>query len=143
MMVALRTHLRMLRGARTPRRFAVPVHVAMMALSLAASNGALVPRRVQEAMWAYDAWRVHLLADGRIRTLDILPDGFVLASGVLLVPWLILLHGRLADADRSRWWFLMLLVPAVGPWGMLLVLMSPGTPGPNRFGPDPRAAAFG
>jgi uncharacterized membrane protein YhaH (DUF805 family) len=47
---------------------------------------------------------------------------------------------RLHDYDFSGWWLLINLVPAVG---SLITLIAngfvPGTPGANRFGPDPLA----
>ncbi|MGX7925174.1 DUF805 domain-containing protein [Tsuneonella sp. HG094] len=52
---------------------------------------------------------------------------------------------RLHDRDMSGWWYLGIMVASFIPLvGMLasiayLVLMAlPGTPGPNRFGPDPK-----
>ena len=38
---------------------------------------------------------------------------------------------RMHDTDRSGWW---ILVPIAG----LIFTFLPGTPGPNRFGPDPK-----
>jgi uncharacterized membrane protein YhaH (DUF805 family) len=47
---------------------------------------------------------------------------------------------RWHDYNRSGWWALVNLVPPVG-WLVSLALNGfiPGTPGPNRFGPDPLA----
>jgi uncharacterized membrane protein YhaH (DUF805 family) len=46
---------------------------------------------------------------------------------------------RLHDLDRTGWWVLMSLVPLIG-WILLLVwFCTQGTPGVNRFGPDPLA----
>lgn len=54
-----------------------------------------------------------------------------------LVPSLAVGVRRLHDTDRSGWWLLIGLIPFVG-WIVLLVfLVSSGTRGPNRFGPDP------
>jgi uncharacterized membrane protein YhaH (DUF805 family) len=60
----------------------------------------------------------------------------VFALAVFL-PSLAVAIRRLHDLDRSGWWFLIVLIPIVG--GILLIVWfcSPGTPGPNRFGPDP------
>jgi uncharacterized membrane protein YhaH (DUF805 family) len=42
---------------------------------------------------------------------------------------------RLHDIDRSGWWLLIAFIPVIG-WILLLVWhCTPGTPGPNRFGP--------
>jgi uncharacterized membrane protein YhaH (DUF805 family) len=49
---------------------------------------------------------------------------------------------RFHDLDRSGWWYFLGLVPIVGGIIILIWLCSPGTAGPNRYGPDPRAAAI-
>jgi uncharacterized membrane protein YhaH (DUF805 family) len=74
-------------------------------------------------------------------------------SGVLLsVWWLVTLLPtiavtvrRLHDRDLSGWWYLAAVVAGVVPLlnvltglAMLVVMLLPGTPGPNRFGPDPK-----
>jgi uncharacterized membrane protein YhaH (DUF805 family) len=45
---------------------------------------------------------------------------------------------RLHDTDRSGWWLLLCLVPLVG-LVVIVFLALEGTPGSNRFGPDPKA----
>jgi len=48
---------------------------------------------------------------------------------------------RQHDFDFSAWWVLIHFVPVVG--SLLLIVVDgilPGTPGANRFGPDPREA---
>jgi uncharacterized membrane protein YhaH (DUF805 family) len=49
---------------------------------------------------------------------------------------------RFHDLDRSGWWYFLGLVPLVGGIIILIWFCSPGTVGPNRYGPDPRAAAI-
>lgn len=67
-----------------------------------------------------------------------------LAGLALLLPnWAVGVR-RLHDIDRSGWWVLLSLVPVLG-WIVLFVwACTRGTPGANRFGPDPlpRAAAI-
>ncbi len=47
---------------------------------------------------------------------------------------------RLHDRDRSGWFYLVALVPVIGTLWMLIELgFLRGTPGMNRFGPDPLA----
>jgi uncharacterized membrane protein YhaH (DUF805 family) len=47
---------------------------------------------------------------------------------------------RLHDIDRSGWWLLLDFIPLIG-WIILIVwFCSRGTPGANRFGPDPLGA---
>jgi len=54
----------------------------------------------------------------------------------LIVPLISVTVRRLHDTDRSGWWYLLMLVPFVGLVVLVLVLMLlPGTPGGNRFGP--------
>ena len=55
---------------------------------------------------------------------------------VLLPSWAVLFR-RLHDTDRSAWW----LIPIVG-WIVILIFnCQSGTPGENRFGPDPKIGA--
>ncbi|SRR6056297_14816 len=44
---------------------------------------------------------------------------------------------RLHDRDMSAWWLLLMLIPLIGQLVLLVIYLFPGTPGPNRFGPDP------
>jgi len=52
---------------------------------------------------------------------------------------------RLHDRDMSGWWYLGMIVASLIPFvgfiasiAFLVILLLPGTPGPNRFGPDPK-----
>ncbi len=49
---------------------------------------------------------------------------------------------RLHDMERSAWWLLLLVPPIFIIGGPVLLIMSifPGTPGYNRYGPDPLAS---
>ncbi len=59
-------------------------------------------------------------------------------SLAVLVPGLSVTVRRLHDTNRSGWWLLIALIPLLG-WALLLVFMIlDGTPGENRFGPDPK-----
>lgn len=64
----------------------------------------------------------------------------VLALG-LLVPSLAVTIRRLHDTERSGWWFLIAFVPIVGGIVLLVFMCLDGTSGPNKYGPDPKAAA--
>jgi uncharacterized membrane protein YhaH (DUF805 family) len=47
---------------------------------------------------------------------------------------------RWHDRDKSGWWVLINFVPCIGGlWTLIECGFLPGTPGDNRFGPDPRA----
>ena len=44
---------------------------------------------------------------------------------------------RLHDTDHSGWWYWIVFVPLVGAILLLIWFCTRGTPGTNRFGPDP------
>jgi uncharacterized membrane protein YhaH (DUF805 family) len=53
----------------------------------------------------------------------------------VLIPSIALAIRRMHDQDRSGWW---ILVPIAN---IIMIWFIAGTPGPNRFGPDPKGAA--
>ncbi|WP_343613102.1 DUF805 domain-containing protein [Novosphingobium sp.] len=57
---------------------------------------------------------------------------------VSIIPSLAVGIRRLHDTDRSGWWLLIGLIPLVGTLILLYFVVSDGTPGPNRFGEDPK-----
>ena len=65
--------------------------------------------------------------------------GLVLLIGaiVLALVGLALSVRRLHDTDRSGWWYLISLVP-FGSIVLIIFFISPGTPGPNQYGPVPQ-----
>ncbi len=72
-------------------------------------------------------------------------SGVGLLSGIYvlatLVPTLALSVRRLHDIDRSGWWVLIYLIPLIGPIVLLVFALLGGTPGSNRYGPNPKEAA--
>jgi len=46
---------------------------------------------------------------------------------------------RLHDTDRSGWWILIGFVPFIGNLVLLVFSVLDSQPGPNRFGPSPKA----
>lgn len=67
---------------------------------------------------------------------------FVLA---IFIPSIAVVVRRLHDRDMSGWWYLGFivasLIPIVGiiaSIAFVVLMFLPGTPGPNRFGPDPK-----
>lgn len=48
---------------------------------------------------------------------------------------------RLHDTDRSGWWLLLIFIPIIGGIVLLVFMILDGTPGTNRFGPNPKEAA--
>lgn len=70
------------------------------------------------------------------------PLFFLLVLGYALatfVPGLAVGVRRLHDIDFTGWWLLISLVPLGGPVLLVFHLLE-GSPGPNPYGPDPRAA---
>jgi uncharacterized membrane protein YhaH (DUF805 family) len=65
---------------------------------------------------------------------------FILA---ILVPSIAVAFRRLHDTDRSAWWLLIAFLPFIGGLVLLVFYLLPGTTGPNKFGPDPKAPATG
>jgi uncharacterized membrane protein YhaH (DUF805 family) len=68
------------------------------------------------------------------------------------IPWLLLIFvllmiypsiaagiKRVHDRNRSGWFLLLAFVPILNIWLMIELYFLPGTPGDNRFGPDPLA----
>jgi uncharacterized membrane protein YhaH (DUF805 family) len=63
----------------------------------------------------------------------------ILYDLAVLVPGLAVACRRLHDIDKSFWWILIGLIPFVGGIILLVFACLPGTPGQNRYGPDPKA----
>lgn len=66
--------------------------------------------------------------------------GAVYALAVLL-PGIGVSVRRLHDTDRSGWWLLIVFIPILGALVLLVFMILDGTPGTNRFGPNPKEAA--
>ncbi|WP_341894490.1 DUF805 domain-containing protein [Ferrovibrio terrae] len=47
---------------------------------------------------------------------------------------------RCHDFSRSGWWALLWLIPGIGAIFWIALFFIPGTRGPNKYGPDPRAS---
>ena len=65
----------------------------------------------------------------------------------VLIPSIAVTVRRLHDRDMSGWWYLGAIIGGMIPFvgflisiAFLVLLALPGTPGPNRFGPDPKGA---
>jgi uncharacterized membrane protein YhaH (DUF805 family) len=77
-------------------------------------------------------------ADGEMSSAGSLVTGLiVLALLGLFVPLLAVEVRRLHDQDRSGWFVLLNLIPYLGVFIVLALMLVDGTPGENRFGPDP------
>jgi uncharacterized membrane protein YhaH (DUF805 family) len=87
---------------------------------------------------------------------DANPDGFAALFGgagllfllyfaVILIPSIAVSVRRLHDRDMSGWWYLGFIVGSMIPFvgflisiAFLVLMLLPGTVGPNRFGEDPK-----
>lgn len=56
---------------------------------------------------------------------------------VLLLPTLAVTARRLHDTNRSGWWMLIAFLPIIGTIWLLVLMVLPGTNGPNKHGEDP------
>ncbi|MFD0516751.1 DUF805 domain-containing protein [Paractinoplanes durhamensis] len=78
--------------------------------------------------------------DGRFTavpaTLEFLFLGYVLVSQL---PALAIAVRRLHDTGYSGFYYLIQLIPVIGGLMLLVQLRTDGTPGPNRYGPDPKS----
>ena len=66
--------------------------------------------------------------------------GMVYALAVLL-PSIGVTIRRLHDTDRTGWWILIALVPAIGAIVLLIFMLLDGQASDNQYGPNPKAAA--
>lgn len=56
----------------------------------------------------------------------------------VVLPTLAVAVRRLHDTGRSGFWLFISLVPLIGGIVLLIFFVLDGTPGPNKFGPDPK-----
>jgi len=56
----------------------------------------------------------------------------------VLIPAIAVTVRRLHDTDRSGWWLLILLVPAIGSLVLLVFMLIGGKRDRNQYGPDPK-----
>jgi uncharacterized membrane protein YhaH (DUF805 family) len=101
--------------------------------------------------WGFILWQLGFLA-AAFNLLSLLPYGPVRESLLLGVlglwllvfglPTLALQVRRVHDHDTAGWMLLVMFLPYLGAGWMLWLMCAGGTPGPNRYGDDPRAIAF-
>jgi uncharacterized membrane protein YhaH (DUF805 family) len=81
------------------------------------------------------------LIDTLLGTFDFV-QGVGLLSGLyalaVLIPTLAVTVRRLHDVDRSGWWIFINLIPLIGTIVLLVFAVTDGTPGSNRYGPNPK-----
>ncbi len=79
---------------------------------------------------------IHVIAKELLNTPST-EEMYALTALILLFPTVMLGIRRAHDIGKSGWWMLLSLIPIVNLiWDLVLVFKA-GTPGPNKFGPDP------
>ena len=63
---------------------------------------------------------------------------YVLYSLALFIPGLAVAVRRLHDVGKSGWFYLISLIPLIGPIWLLILFFTEGDNGPNEYGPDPK-----
>lgn len=63
-----------------------------------------------------------------------------LYSLAVLIPSIAVAVRRLHDTDRTGWWILLLLIPFIGAIVLFVFMVLDGTPGQNKYGPNPKEA---
>jgi uncharacterized membrane protein YhaH (DUF805 family) len=59
----------------------------------------------------------------------------------IIIPSFAIAVRRLHDIGRSGWWVLIPLIPLIGGIVFLVFALTDGTPGDNRYGPNPKGLA--
>lgn len=59
----------------------------------------------------------------------------------IIIPSLAVQVRRFHDQDKSGWFVLIGLIPLIGGLIVLVFMCLEGTPGPNRFGDDPKGSS--
>jgi len=102
-------------------------------------------RRKEYWLFALGVWVAEMVLMGVAGGFSSSPN--ILGSSVLVVfclalfvPSLAVGFRRLHDTNRSAWWLLIGLLPLIGAIVLLIFFCLDGTPGPNRFGPDPKGS---
>lgn len=85
------------------------------------------------ALYLLTVLLVHLVVLDRI--LAVITVLYVLA---VIIPSIAVAVRRLHDSNHRGWWFLIDLIPGAGGIVLLIFMVIDGTPGENRFGPDPK-----
>ena len=68
----------------------------------------------------------------------------LIASLALVLPMISVSVRRLHDRDATGWWWWLQLLNCLCGMGTIILVFAfyiqPGTPGPNKYGPDPKGA---
>lgn len=75
-------------------------------------------------------------ADGGMSMVLIVPLALLVLATI--VPSIAVTVRRFHDQDKSGWFYLLSFIPYIGGLIVFVFMCLDGTPGPNRFGPDPK-----
>ena len=64
---------------------------------------------------------------------------YVIVGLLHFLPSLSVVVRRLHDVGKSGWFYLIILIPFIGAIWMLVLLVSNGNAGENKYGADPKA----
>lgn len=93
-------------------------------------------RASQSEFWFYFLFLAGLTLILYVAEADTL---ILLTALATFLPYLAACVRRLHDTGRSGWWWLLQVIPVIGPLVLHILLALPGTEGPNRFGDAPLA----
>ena len=97
----------------------------------------LSPRTSRQEYWKW--WLLNLLIILVMCALAIFIHPIIalinLYDLAIFIPSITIVIRRLHDSDHSGWWLFIWLVPIIGWFWALYLMILPGTPGVNRFGP--------
>jgi len=65
---------------------------------------------------------------------------YILYSLAILVPALAVMVRRLHDIGKSGWFVFISLIPIIGPFWLLILLVTDSNPEENQYGPNPKEA---
>lgn len=80
---------------------------------------------------------IWLLMLALLVSVPVMAPVFFLIALTSVLPMLSVTVRRLHDIDRSAYWILLSFVPIVGSYALSVMLVWPGTPGHNTYGPEP------
>lgn len=63
---------------------------------------------------------------------------YALVMLAMLIPSMAVVFRRLHDTNRTAWWILIGLIPVLGALVLFVFYLLDGTPGPNKYGEDPK-----
>lgn len=86
---------------------------------------------------------IFLMLDSKLgfSFLEELPYGYLtfIYAFLVFLPSLAVTVRRLHDIGKSGWWYLVGLIPIIGGFWLLFLMVTDGVPQENKYGPNPKA----